>query len=202
MVNYIFAPPPTFGISEHPFTTWNDAFTFDELRNIINYCDSIPKNKGSVGGSSENDDISNIRKSDIAWIDLNDTTKWIYDRLADVLRSINGQFYRFDIYGFCENLQYTLYDGNYSGHYTWHQDSGVSHQFSSPRKLSLVLQLSDSWEYEGGELEIYSSLKPTQVKKQKGLITVFPSYMLHRVTPVTAGIRRTLVVWVTGPAFR
>jgi PKHD-type hydroxylase len=71
-----------------------------------------------------------------------------------------------------------------------------------PRKLSVVLQLSDPSEYEGGDLEIMNCSEPTQVKKEKGLVTAFPSFMLHRVTPVTKGIRRTLVVWLTGPRFR
>jgi PKHD-type hydroxylase len=65
-----------------------------------------------------------------------------------------------------------------------------------------VLQLSDPDEYEGGNLEILSSREPTVIEKKKGLVSVFPSYILHRVTPVTSGVRKTLVVWTTGPKFR
>jgi len=72
----------------------------------------------------------------------------------------------------------------------------------SPRKLSLVLQLTDPEEYEGGDLELMTSSDPIAVLKQRGLISVFPSFVLHRVTPVTKGTRRTLVVWACGPEFK
>jgi PKHD-type hydroxylase len=69
------------------------------------------------------------------------------------------------------------------------------------RKLSLVVQLSSPDEYEGGGLEIMASSEPVQVTKEKGLICAFPSFILHRVTPVTKGTRRTLVIWIAGPDF-
>jgi hypothetical protein len=30
----------------------------------------------------------------------------------------------------------------------------------------------------------------------------FPSYMVHRVTPITSGTRKAIVAWVTGPGFK
>ena len=71
----------------------------------------------------------------------------------------------------------------------------------SPRKLTLVLQLSDPSEYEGGELQSLTSLQPGTVNKKKGIIAAFPSWTLHQVTPVTKGVRKTLVIWVAGPQF-
>ena len=72
----------------------------------------------------------------------------------------------------------------------------------APRKRSLVLQLSDPSDYEGGDLEFFVSAEPTPVERKKGLIVAFPSFVLHHVTPVTSGTRRTLVVWLSGPKFR
>ena len=66
----------------------------------------------------------------------------------------------------------------------------------------MVLQLSDPLEYVGGDLQIFTSPEPTSVDKEKGLIAAFPSYVLHKVTPVTQGTRKTLVVWVCGPSFK
>jgi PKHD-type hydroxylase len=97
-------------------------------------------------------------------------------------------------------MQYTIYEGNDLGHYDWHLDAGNTS--IPPRKLSFILQLSDPDSYEGGDLQIMNSTEPTTVKKEKGFAVVFPSYTLHRVTPVTKGIRKTLVIWVTGPTFR
>ena len=70
------------------------------------------------------------------------------------------------------------------------------------RKLSVVVQLSDPEEYEGGELKLHTSYDPIIIKKERGMIVSFPSYTLHEVAPVTKGERYSLVAWVHGPAFR
>lgn len=199
----MFAPSPTHGVSEHPFTTWENAFSEEELTKLVALLDELPTGKATIGGYSPEEDYKETRESKVAWLDFNDSSSWVYDRLAWVARQLNGQFYKFDLYGFSEHMQYTIYNGEDEGHYTWHLDLGVSSNSGSPpRKLSMVLQLSDPEDYEGGSLEIYSSAQPTQVEKKRGLVAMFPSYMLHRVTPVTKGIRKTLVVWITGPAFK
>jgi PKHD-type hydroxylase len=82
--------------------------------------------------------------------------------------------------------------------YAWHQDYGS--QIS--RKLSLVLQLTDPSRYEGGNLQTMTSQDVNTVRKQRGLITAFPSFTLHQVTPVTQGSRQSMVAWVSGPAFK
>ena len=93
------------------------------------------------------------------------------------------------------NLQYTEYDSKKEGHYDWHIDIGEGEY--AGRKLSVVLLLND--DYEGGELEIWEK---GFVPKGKGNLFVFPSYLLHRVTPVTEGIRKSLVLWTSGPTFK
>lgn len=203
MSNYIFAPSPSFGISEHDFVTYVDAFNEEEIAQLITTLDGLEKMESSVGGIVGTAP-EEIRKSKIAWVQLNQSTSWIYDRMAWVARLLNGQFYKFDLHGFSEDMQYTVYEGIEKNHYTWHKDSGGSLRGSAPpRKLSLVLQLSDPEEYEGGSLELNTGTdNPVVVTKQKGLIAAFPSYTVHRVTPVTQGVRKSLVVWVCGPSFR
>jgi PKHD-type hydroxylase len=201
MSNYRFAPSPTFGITEHPFTTWSDAFTSDELDKIIEIGDQLPSSQASIGTDVANTTDLEVRESIVAWVPQTEETIWIYDKLAWVIRQLNGQFYKFDMFGFTEDLQYTTYNEETNGHYTWHLDMGGGGGMP-PRKLSLVLQLSDPEEYEGGDLELMTSSAPSTVLKQRGLISVFPSFVLHRVTPVTKGKRRTLVVWACGPEFK
>jgi PKHD-type hydroxylase len=62
--------------------------------------------------------------------------------------------------------------------------------------------LSDPEEYEGGELLLKTSAFPIKTLNKKGTIIFFPSYVLHEVTPVTKGTRKTLVGWVLGPNFK
>jgi PKHD-type hydroxylase len=197
---YFFAPPPDISTKEQTFTTWENGFSDSQINDIIRIGDSLIPRNATVGGKKEGEDISEIRKSKTSWIQLNNETNWLYDSLAYVVRQLNGQFYEFNLSGFVEDFQYTVYDGK-GDHYSWHIDKGYANN-SSPRKLSLVLQLSDSSEYEGGDLEFFVSPTPTRAIKQKGLIYAFPSWILHRVTPVTSGVRRSLVLWVAGPKFK
>lgn len=200
MSRYIFEPSPARDEENNSFVVWNGGFTSEELDSIINYCEgNLYKKKATVYGSKIDDDYSNVRISKTAWIKENDDTRWFYDRMAFIARSLNSQFYNFDLYGFVEDMQYTIYEDN-GGHYDWHIDSGGGNL--SPRKFSMVLQLSDPDDYEGGDLQFLISREPVTAKKERGMVAAFPSYRLHRVTPVTKGIRKTIVIWVSGPKFR
>jgi PKHD-type hydroxylase len=47
-----------------------------------------------------------------------------------------------------------------------------------------------------------SANAPMVAPREKGTVIMFPSYLLHRVTPVTKGVRKSLVLWVGGTTFR
>lgn len=183
----------------HPFVYWENGFTEQEL----NWLQEKAKNadmQASVGNNPPLDELKKIRRSKIFWLDNNDLNNWVFLKLSHIISSLNSQFYRFDLTGFAESLQLTNYDSADNGTYGWHQDLVVGNQPN--RKMSLVLQLSDPSEYEGGNLQILNGIDPINIKKQRGLISLFPSYQLHRVTPVVSGTRQSLVSWVTGPAFK
>lgn len=196
---YPFLPNKPRREAVNPFVTWQNAFNEEELNKIVELCELLEKTDAMVGGGEKGVVDHCLRKTTIGWLKNSQEHGWIYDRLAFVARSLNSQFYRFDLYGFVEDIQYTVYQDSDEGHYTWHMDIGAENECT--RKLSLVVQLSSPDEYEGGELEIMASSEPVQVTKEKGLICAFPSFILHRVTPVTKGTRRTLVIWIAGPDF-
>lgn len=197
---YNFSPSPDLATREQLTTTWENGFTDAQIDDIIRIGEALAMNDAVVGGQKQGEDISHLRKSKTSWIKLNDETTWLYDSLAYIARQINGQFYEYDLSGFVEDMQYTVYHGDGGDHYSWHIDKGIPQL--APRKLSMVLQLTDPSEYVGGDLEFFYSSTPMKATKKKGLIYVFPSWMVHRVTPVTSGIRRSLVIWVAGPKFR
>lgn len=197
MSNYQMCPSPANGVGGEPFVTWNDGFSTDELDQLVSIGDSLLLSAATVAGS-DGAAPPKVRISDVGWIGQEHT--WLYDRLAFIARSLNGSFYNFDLWGMAEDMQYTVYFGDREAHYNWHQDFNASGT-TPPRKLSLVLQLSDPADYEGGELEIFAN-GPLQVPKKRGLVAAFPSYMPHRVTPVTKGTRRSIVVWTCGERFR
>tara|TARA_R100001591_G_scaffold14508_2_gene20978 strand:+ start:584 stop:1216 length:633 start_codon:yes stop_codon:yes gene_type:complete len=155
------------------------------------------------------------RHSDIAWLD----DSWIYRELhpyveeANKLAGWNYEWHR------SESCQFTKYKLNQ--YYDWHND-GWNRPYDRPgtlnhgkvRKISLTCQLTDGSEYEGGELEFdFRDYDPNMrdedkhIKKinqilPKGSIVVFPSFVWHRVKPVTKGVRYSLVMWSLGYPFK
>lgn len=193
---YQLLPSPSLAVGENNFSTWENGFTDEQLKRICEIGDSLELSSAAVANGMVD---NNIRMTKTGWMELNNETMFIYDTLGFIARQLNGQFFDFDLFGFAEDLQYTVYNDN-GDKYNWHLDRGIS--TSAPRKLSLVLQLSDPSEYEGGDLELYIGPEPVVVTKQRGSVAAFPSFVLHRVTPVTKGTRKTLVVWLSGPRFR
>lgn len=143
-----------------------------------------------------------IRRSDISWIKWGGDTEWLFSRLAESSFKINYDYFNLDLVGFTEPLQLTRYTENKEAFYSWHQDVGPGPP--SIRKLSLVVNLTDLSEYEGGQLEIFMQgvNKQRDIPRTQGSVVWFPSYEPHQVKPVTKGTRHSLVSWISGPTFR
>jgi len=62
--------------------------------------------------------------------------------------------------------------------------------------VSATLFLSDPEEYEGGELVIDDTYGPHVVKLPAGHLVLYPGSSLHRVRPVTRGMRLAAFFWV------
>lgn len=189
--------PYSFGFP--PYVWWENGFTEQELNWLRDRAIESDQ-QAQVGGNLDAEDLSKIRRSQVSWLTKTDQTSWIFQKLSNIASSLNAQYFRFDLTGFGENLQLTNYEQSYNGMYGWHVDYGG--KLSPSRKLSLVLQLTDPSQYEGGNLQIMTSDQPMNVRKQLGLVVAFPSYVLHQVTPVTSGSRQSLVAWITGPEFK
>ena len=99
--------------------------------------------------------------------------------------------------GFCDNIQYTTYDQ--SGKYDWHMDFSAGRL--SLRKVSISVLLNSPTEFTGGKFETLTVKAPASADLHVGDAIMFPSYVTHRVTPVTSGQRRSLVAWICGPPF-
>lgn len=102
--------------------------------------------------------------------------------------------------GALQNIQLSRYKSTDEGHYDWHMDAAAP-QNGVQRKLSCVILLNDPSEFEGGILQ-FKGMEDQNVLDQQGSIIVFPSFIEHRVTPVTKGVRYTAVAWAEGPSFR
>ena len=186
---------------------------------IIEYGKSQQEQIALTGGYdpekvSEDDikDVSKKRKSNIVW--MND--RWIYNEIHPYIHTANknaGWNFQWD---FSESCQFTKY--KLDQFYDWHCDSW-SKTYNRPeepdrhgkiRKLSVTISLSDENDYEGGDFEFdfrnddKGSNQPQLCKeiRPKGSVVVFPSFVWHRVKPVTSGTRYSLVIWNLGWPFK
>ena len=182
-------PEPNAGLT---FVTARPrALTAAECDRVRALGESVPPQAGAIVKGP-----SDYRVSHIGWLAPGPETEWLYHRMAALFAEANRS-YRVEIRGLVDALQYTVYGAEQ--HFDWHLDLGPGS--TSARKLSLTIQLSDPGDYTGGELEFVG--RPVGPEsRERGTAVIFPSFLGHRVSPVTGGIRRSLVAWAYGPAFR
>jgi PKHD-type hydroxylase len=174
---------------------WDNVFTSQECENIIELALKKEKKEATIG---ENNIDSNYRKSKIIWLSTLDNINWIYERLTFFSLELNKQYFNFQLNGFIEPLQFTEYKSP-SSHYDYHNDRRFN---SIPRKLSIVIQLTNPNDYKGCDLELLYNKDPIIAKKDQGSLIAFPSYTMHKVTPITKGTRHSLVAWINGKSFK
>ena len=194
---YKFSNPPQDLFNYYQFHSPLDESTINTILNLIHPL------KETSGLIMDKEGVQPNRSSNIKWVPLTPPYKKIYNLLDSLITQANKDLFNFKILNSLDNIQYTEYLSSNVGEYDWHVDAGPT----SDRKLSLTIQLSDPSEYEGGELQILpygidNMDNILTLPKEKGKVIVFPSYLLHRVTPITKGTRKSLVWWVGGCPFR
>jgi PKHD-type hydroxylase len=195
---------PTFPLNDELNQTdyywFEKGFSNVEIRNVLRVSKLYEYQEAMIASETETGEKQedSIRKSQIKWMPPElDKTEWIYEKLMNFSLKANFDLWKFDLTSIRDAIQYTEYDGNEEGGYDWHMDMG---RFPyNHRKISITVQLSDPDDYEGGDLEIWAGgVEPIKAPRQKGAVVIFPSFLMHRVTPVTKGVRKSLVLWVGG----
>ena len=128
---------------------------------------------------------------------------WLYDRLAAEVLLINDHFYQYDIRGLYEDivfLKYTEFEDYGPGKFDWHRDTSGAAIVN--RKITTIIQLSDSSDYENCDLYLWENGEIQCTERDKGSLISFPSWVSHRISPITSGTRYSLVTWTTGPPFK
>ena len=207
-------------IQKYNYWFFDKALSDRTCDHILRYGKQFNYQQGQIGGLEEPSklskkqfkDLKNKRKSDVTRLSAN----WIFREIHPYIHSANkkaGWNFQWD---HSEAIQFTKYE--VGEHYGWHAD-GWQTPYNRPhnlkehgkiRKLSVTCQLTDPSEYKGGELEFKVLLDSTGQTRTytckealpKGSIIVFPSYTVHKVKPVTAGTRYSLVLWNLGWPFK
>jgi PKHD-type hydroxylase len=180
-----------------PFLTVPGVLTADQCATAI----LLAKGAGLRTARLVGQVASDLRRADLAWVDDLPDAGWIMDRMVRMVTDANRDAFDFALDDFAESAQIARYTAEGQGHFDWHTDIGTG-AMAARRKLTIVVQLSDPVEYMDGVLEVRPDSTVRLAATTQGTATIFPSFVLHRVTPVTQGVRWSLTLWAHGPAFR
>ena len=176
------------------YRVWPSSLTDEKINNIIEV--AFENSQLNARTFLSKDVVTDVRVSSIRWIASPEIKKilWSYVRRA------NYNTFDIEVDNKCE-VQYTEYRASECGHYDWHQDVHWNGTAIEDRKISVTVQLSDSDSYQGGDFE-FDEIKTNADFRSKGTVLVFPSYLRHRILPVSLGVRQSLVAWFMGPRWR
>ena len=172
-------------------------FSLEEVERIRSLWNPDLAIDAKVNAGDKDLEKDKLRKSDIMFIPPAGN-EWVYDKLSTACIQANTGKFKFDITGFQTQLQLANYGVRHF--FDWHMDFGTGDL--SNRKLSITVQLSDPDEYEGGDLQFMINQDIYTATKEKGTAIIFPSFALHRVTPITKGCRKSIVGWIGGAPYR
>ena len=149
--------------------------------------------QGKVGQDNSYLVDMNVRQTEVFVI--HEKFTWVDELIVKCAVEANKQF-NFNLTGLLERPQLLKYTAPSQG-YDWHLDVGLGD--ASTRKISISILLND--DYKGGDLAFFTDGE-SQIDPDKGTAVAFPSYLPHRVTPLTEGTRWSLVCWIAGEPFR
>lgn len=167
------------------------------------FIDFYESNLGKVTNSKLAENLSvdpdkNIRSSKSLFFDSSVIHPKTYKAIYDFVDESNNLNWRFNV-DYLQSPQIIKYD-QIDDHYSWHTDWGTDIN-TSTRKLTMVIQLSDPSDYEGCDLQLHFAPEIATAPKERGTAILFPSFLLHRATPLISGERYILVLWFCGDSF-
>lgn len=190
------------------------VFTKQECKSIIKLAKKYGFKDAAIGESNNGDGSpdQSYRRAKVSFLDMaQNDTQWLYEHLEYLGSAINNVNWRFKLgpsvklkdnistmpCRMMETIQIMRYSAKDRGHYDLHIDNGL-YTATAFRKLSLTVQLSAASAYDGGTLQLHYGREPEVMPTEQGTGVLFPSYVLHRVSPVERGTRYALVVWYRG----
>lgn len=187
------------GRSHYFLTTPQPIFTAEQMALLRSLVDTVNEPAGIEGYGTGNlpGGQEAHRRTRVRWLNVVEQG-WAYEIMwAQALMA--NELFQFDIVPLHDTMQLARYDAEEQGFFRWHSDTVPE---DTTRKLSISVPLNDPSAYEGGEFEVNENGAITTVPQRAGCPVIFPSWLLHRVTPVTRGSRYSLVAWIRGPAWR
>lgn len=177
----------------YDFYSLPNLYSEEECKNIVEICES---NFSEVLRDSPAPDKK--AKTHVTDIDCFDG---ILRKYFKYTHEINRNFFGFDL--FIDpplGINFNVYSGK-DNEYPYHRDCNTPGS-SSDSKLTAILNVSGE-PYEGGDFYMFFGQdKKVEEINQTGSLLVFPSFVFHKVSPVTKGTRKTISTWLQGPSFK
>ena len=182
-----------------PYYYFASALNKEMCEGIIESGLNLSSTEAKVNdGPKTHEDLS-LRKGKVSWFEKNSP---IHSIINNFVHQANYAAKWHFTLNSSEKVQFAQYENE--AFYNWHRDGDISSD--NFRKLSVTVQLSDPFDYTGGNFEMKHIWNDTLLEMDKettmqGTIIIFPSMLPHRVTPITKGVRYSLVQWFSGPDF-
>jgi PKHD-type hydroxylase len=166
----------------------DDVLTKAEVARVRETLERAPFESGTVSGKKA---LKNNLQADKSNPEVQVATRAVLNRM----------FGRPEFTGFAMPKNCLLMFNRYDVGMTYkdHMDAalmGPSQSQALRADLSFTVFLTEPEEYEGGEFVLQSPFGEQRIKQPAGSFMCYPSDMLHRVDPVTAGTRWAAVGWI------
>jgi prenyltransferase beta subunit len=180
---------------------WNNIFNKSEIKNINSFIDKNfdfyeNEKDHAVDLNGKSKKITNVKKIYFKKI------KHFLNNFKDIFMYDSNINFGYQLFGLndLDQCNLNIYSSKNLGKYDWHTDLSMNPLYDI--KLTLLINLSQK-EYEGGQFYIFNT-NEIEVKELNtpGSAIIFPSFLNHKVMPVTKGERRTLALFLIGPKFK
>ena len=182
---------------KHDYYFFENVFSKESCDHIA---DRLEKDSKS-SNKKDNPAPNTIKTATVSVASWREAKEYLKD-FETLVQEVNIDIFGFDLYSLTDSMgvNYNVYDESNQGQYDWHNDAVAGEM--SDIKLTAIANLSTK-PYLGGDFELFLNC-PRHVSQfdNPGSVLIFPSWIQHRVTPVTQGQRKTLSIWFKGPLFR
>lgn len=179
----------------YTYWKWDAVLSKEFCRSVLEQIDWATAEAGTVTNNRIVD--TTVRRTDVVWQPPTQPIGCVAKCYMEMANQSAEWGYNLSTQ---ESTQLARYKSTDEAYYDWHMDS-TPPENGIQRKLSCVILLNDPSEFEGGILQ-FKGMEDQNVLNKQGSIIVFPSFIEHKVTPVTKGVRYSAATWASGPSFR
>jgi len=163
-----------------------------ECRDIVNHCQNNISNKIK----DIHPESKKLKAAPIETI----TFDGKLDRFFNLVYNINQRMFGLRVWNQVPlSINFNTYEAGHE--YQYHRDKTEAGEMSDV-KLTAILNLSLT-SFTGGDFSFFvGQEKIIPEINEIGSLLIFPSYLYHKVSPVTHGQRMTLSAWLEGPNWK